>query len=71
MRAVLDTSVDDAVTASYGMLATAMAQHGRQPRFRVMDLLIAAAAHVHSARLYTRNSADFTGLEQHLEIVAV
>ncbi len=63
--------VDDAVAASYGMLAAAVAQSGRQPRSRVMDLLIAATAQVHSARLYTRNSADFKGLEAHLEIVAV
>jgi predicted nucleic acid-binding protein len=53
------------------MLAAAVAKSGRQPRSRVMDLLIAATAHVHSARLYTRNSADFKGLEQHLDIVAV
>ena len=63
--------VDDAVAASYGMLAAAVAQSGRQPRSRVMDLLIAATAHVHNARLYTRNSADLTGLEAHLEIIAV
>jgi predicted nucleic acid-binding protein len=53
------------------MLAAAVAQSGRQPRSRVMDLLIAATAHVHGARLYTRNGADLTGLEAHLEIVAV
>ncbi|MGQ0776753.1 MAG: type II toxin-antitoxin system VapC family toxin [Pseudonocardiales bacterium] len=63
--------IDDAVAASYGVLAAAVAQSGRQPRSRVMDLLIAATAHVHGARLYTRNSADLKGLENHLEIVAV
>ena len=26
-----------------------------------MDLLIAATAHAHGARLYTRNAADFEG----------
>ena len=35
-----------------------------------MDLLIAATAHAHSARLYTRNVADFVGLENLVEIVA-
>ncbi|MGH3932575.1 MAG: type II toxin-antitoxin system VapC family toxin [Pseudonocardiaceae bacterium] len=63
--------VDDAVAVSYGVLAAVLAQSGRQPRSRVMDLLIAATAHVHDARLYTRNSADLKGLENHLEIVAV
>ncbi|MGH3942572.1 MAG: type II toxin-antitoxin system VapC family toxin [Pseudonocardiaceae bacterium] len=63
--------VDDAVAVSYGVLAAVVTQSGRQPRSRVMDLLIAATAHVHGARLYTRNSADLKGLENHLEIVAV
>lgn len=63
--------VDDAVAASYGVLAAAVAQSGRQPRSRVMDLLIAATAHVHDARLYTRNSADLKVLEKYLAIVAV
>jgi len=63
--------VDDAVAVSYGMLAAVVAQSGRQPRFRVMDLLIAATAHVHDARLYTRNAEDLKGLEDHLEIVSV
>lgn len=63
--------VDDAVAGSYGMLAAAVAQSGRQPRARIMDLLIAATAHVHNARLYTRNAEDLKGLEDHLEIVSV
>jgi predicted nucleic acid-binding protein len=63
--------VDGAVAASYGMLAAAVAQSGRQPRSRVMDLLIAATAHVHGARLYTRNGVDVKGLDEYLEIVAV
>ncbi len=36
-----------------------------------MDLLIAATAHAHSARLYTRNGDDFIGLDNLIEIVAV
>lgn len=39
------TFVDEAVATSYGQLATAVAQVGRQPRSRVMDLQIAANAH--------------------------
>lgn len=64
-------AVDDAVAASYGVLAAAVVAIGRQPRARTMDLLIAATAHAHSARLYTRNAADLDGLQGLLEIVAV
>ena len=63
--------VDDDVAVSYGQLAAAVATIGRQPRSRVMDLLIAATAHAHGARLYTRNADDLAGLEHLVEIVAV
>jgi toxin FitB len=63
--------VDDEVAASYGQLAAAVASSGRQPRSRVMDLLIAATAHAHAARLYTRNTADLVGIEHLIDIVAV
>lgn len=63
--------VDDAVAASYGQLAAAVVEAGRQPRARTMDLLIAATAHAHDARLYTRNAADFVGLEDLVEVVPV
>jgi predicted nucleic acid-binding protein len=63
--------VDDAVATSYGQLAAAVAAAGRQPRSRVMDLLIAATAHAHSARLYTRNQGDLAGIEHLIEIVSV
>ena len=63
--------IDEAVAASYGQLAAAVVAAGGKPRARVMDLLIAATAHAHSARLYTRNAADLAGLEQLVEIVPV
>jgi predicted nucleic acid-binding protein len=63
--------LDDAVAASYGEIAAAVVQAGRQPRARTMDLLIAATAHAHSARLYTRNPGDFIGLDEHVEIITV
>jgi len=63
--------VDEAVATSYGQLAAAVASAGRQPRSRVMDLLIAATAHAHSARLYTRNPGDLAGIEHLIEIVSV
>lgn len=63
--------VDQAVATSYGQLAAAVVDAGRQPRARVMDLLIAATAHAHSARLYTRNAADLQGLEGLIDITPV
>ena len=63
--------VDDAVAASYGQVAAAVVAEGRQPRARSMDLLIAATAHAHSARLYTRNASDFEGLGDLVEVVPV
>ncbi|MDK3255225.1 type II toxin-antitoxin system VapC family toxin [Blastococcus capsensis] len=63
--------VDDAVAASYGQLAAAVVAAGRRPRAPAMDLLIAATAHAHGARLYTRNAGDLTGLDELLEVVPV
>lgn len=63
--------LDEAVAASYGQVAAAVVDAGRQPRARSMDLLIAATAHAHSARLYTRNADDFDGLDELLEVVTV
>lgn len=63
--------VDDVVAASYGQLAAAVVHAGRQPRRRVMDLLIAATAHAHGATLYTRNPADFSGLDEYINVVTV
>lgn len=63
--------LDDVVASSYGQVAAAVVEAGRQPRARSMDLLIAATAHAYSARLYTRNAADFEGLGALVEVVAV
>ena len=63
--------VDGAVARRYGQLAAAVAASGRQPQARVMDLLIAATAAAHGARLCTRNAKDLTGLDAFVEIVAV
>lgn len=63
--------VDEAVAASYGQLAAAVVETGRQPRARTMDLLIAATAHAHSARVYTRNADDFAGMDGLVEVVSV
>jgi toxin FitB len=63
--------VDDVVSVSYGRLAAAVVDAGRRPRRRAMDLLIAATAHAHGARLYTRNTEDFAGLEDLIDVVGV
>jgi predicted nucleic acid-binding protein len=63
--------LDEAVAASYGHVAAAVVDAGRQPRARSMDLLIAATAHAHSARLYTRNADDFQGLDDLIDVVTV
>ena len=57
--------VDEVVAVSYGQVAAAVAAAGRRPRPRAMDLLIAATAHAHGARLYTRNPADLAGTGNH------
>lgn len=63
--------VDDTVSVSYGELAAAVANAGRQPRARSMDLLIAATAHAHDAALYTRNAKDLKGIEHLVDITEV
>ncbi|MGH7882010.1 MAG: type II toxin-antitoxin system VapC family toxin [Candidatus Dormibacteraceae bacterium] len=63
--------IDEVVAESYAKLAVAVAATGRQPRSRTMDLLIAATAHAHQARLYTRNAEDLRGLETLLEIISI
>lgn len=67
-RALDPLPLDEKVAASYGVVAAAVVAAGRQPRARVMDLLIAATAHAHEARLYTRNPSDLTGLEHLVDI---
>lgn len=63
--------VDEAVSVSYGRLAAAVVDAGKQPGRRVMGLLIAATAHAHGGRLYTWNVRDFAGLEGLLDVIEV
>lgn len=63
--------LDDAVAASYGQIAAAVSAVGRQPRARAMDLLIAATAHAHGARLATRNPGDLRGTDELIDVVEV
>lgn len=63
--------VDEAVADSYALLAARVTTIGRQPRARVMDLLIAATAHAHNATVYTRNPKDLTGLDDLITVTTV
>jgi predicted nucleic acid-binding protein len=51
------------IARAYGRCAAAVARHGRNPRPRAFDLLIAATALTVGASLCTRNVDDFRGLE--------
>ena len=63
--------VDATVARHYGRLAAAVAAAGRNPRVRAMDLLIAATAVAHGARLCTRNAGDLLGIEEYVEVLAL
>jgi predicted nucleic acid-binding protein len=61
--------VDASVAASYGELAAATHKAGRKSTARSLDLMIAATAHAHGARLITANVADVSHLRKLVEIV--
>jgi hypothetical protein len=64
--------LDTDVARSFGRVYAAVAAAGRKARGRrALDLLIAATALAAALPLYTRNPADFAGLEALLEIVSV
>ena len=60
--------IDEKVARAYGALAAAVLASGRKARGRVMDLWIAATASVARVPLYTRNGADFRGLESFVRV---
>ncbi|MFF0718703.1 PIN domain-containing protein [Micromonospora sp. NPDC003816] len=60
--------IDEVIADSYARLAARVVETGRQPRARVMNLLIAATAHAHDAAVYTRNAEDLAGLEDLITI---
>ena len=55
----------------FGSLVALTLKADRNPRPRRMDLMIAATAAAQGLPLYTRNAADFRGLEDGVEIIAV
>jgi len=62
---------DGAAVRSYGLVVAAVVREGRTPRSRFADLLIAATAHANRLDLYTRNSDDFAGLEDLVDVIAI
>ena len=62
---------DGEAAARYGPLVALTLAAGRSPKPRRMDLMIAAIASSRALPLYTRNGADFVGLESLVDIVEV
>lgn len=56
---------------TYGRVFAATKAAGRSSRTRLADLLIASTAAANGLPLYTRNPADFSGLEQIVAVIAV
>ncbi len=63
--------LDGEVARAYGRLYATMPGSGRASRRRFADLLIAATALAHGLPLFTRNPADFSGLEDLIRINAL
>ena len=60
--------LDAEVARAYGRLYATMRGSGRASRRRFADLLIAATALARGLPLFTRNPADFSGLEELIRI---
>ena len=63
---------DGEAARAYGRIYAAVTASGRKARGpRAVDLLIAATACAASLPLYTRNGADFEGLDDLIDVVVV
>lgn len=63
---------DGEAARAYGRIYAAVTASGRKARgSRAVDLLIAATACAASLPLYTRNGADFEGLDDLIDVVVV
>ncbi len=62
---------DASAARSYGLVVAAVHGQGRTPRSRLADLLIAATAHANGLDLYTRNGADFRGIEDLVHVINI
>ncbi len=63
--------LDIGAARAYGRVYAAVQTHGRQPRRRMAELLIAATALSENLALVTRNGDDFAGLDQLLTVLVV
>lgn len=62
---------DGEAETRYGTLVALALEANHAPKPRRIDLMIAAIASARGLPLYTRNQADFKGLEDMVEVVAV
>jgi predicted nucleic acid-binding protein len=62
---------DTEAARAYGRVYAAVRVHGRRPRRRFADLLIAAVAHANALPLVTRNATDFAGLNSLIDVVEI
>jgi len=62
---------DTEAARTYGRIFAATRAARRSSRGRLSDLLIASTAAANGLPLYTRNPADFVGLEEIVTVVAV
>jgi predicted nucleic acid-binding protein len=62
---------DGEAARAYGRIYAAVRAHGRRPRRRLADLLIASVALANDLPLVTRNAADFAGLGGLVEVIEV
>ena len=56
---------------AYGRIYAAARGHGRNPRRRLADLLIASTALANDLPLVTRKVADFAGVDQLVEVIEI
>ena len=62
---------DAEAARAYGRVFAATRSAGRTGRSRPADLLIAATGIAHGLPVYTRNPADFSGLEHVMTVIVV
>ncbi|MCC9308584.1 type II toxin-antitoxin system VapC family toxin [Kitasatospora sp. RB6PN24] len=62
---------DGEAATRYGTMVALTVAAGRDPRPRRMDLMIAAIASARGLPLYTRNAADFRGLDSVVQMVPI
>lgn len=62
---------DASAARMFGRMTAAVASLGRSPRARIADLMIAASAATERLPLFTTNPADYRGLDDLVDVVAV